>query len=361
MRLHRIIPARVLPALVLGLAAGSTALAQSGPPAAPAAPEIDWAKLVIAVIGGLALFLLGVTELSEGLRAAAGRRAETLLRHATDGPLRGLATGIGATAILDSSSVTIILMIGLVDAGLVGFAQALPVVLGSNIGTTVSSQVFALGVDDYAPLILAAGLLARAFARADWVRATGMAVAGMGLVLFGLNVIGEAVAPLKDHPAAAEWLGSAGTPLRGVLIGAVFTLVIQSSSATMGVIIALASQGVIDLPSGLAMMLGAEIGTCSDTLVATAGRSRAAVRAGLFHLIFNLVTVAIGVALIGPLASFAAWSGAALEQQIANAHVMFNVAGALLFLGLTPAMARGLERLVPARRAPPARPQPAGE
>jgi phosphate:Na+ symporter len=355
MSFHRIPRTTALLAVTLVLAWfwAPAALAQNG----AKAPEIDWPHLLTAVTGGLALFLFGVTELAGGLRAAAGERVETLLGHATDGPVRGLATGVAATTVLDSSSVTIILLIGLVDAGLVGFAQALPVILGSNIGTTVSSQVFALGVEDYAPLILAAGLLVRAFG-APPVKNWGAVVAGIGLVLFGLNLIGEAVAPLKDHPPVVEWLKSAGTPLRGVLIGAVFTLVIQSSSATLGVIIALASQGVIDLPSGLAMMLGAEIGTCSDTLVATAGRSRAAVRAGLFHLGFNLVTVAVGVALIGPLAGFAAWSSDRLEQQIANAHVFFNVAGAVVFLGLVPAIARGLERLVPDRRTARTAPAP---
>jgi phosphate:Na+ symporter len=136
-----------------------------------------------------------------------------------------------------------------------------------------------------------------------------------------------------------------------VLIGAAFTVLIQSSSATLGVIITLASQGLIDLPTGLAMMLGAEIGTCADTLVATAGRSRAAVQAGLFHLFFNLATVTVGALLIDVLAGFSTWSSDATEQQIANAHVAFNVLGALFFLGITPAIAAGLSRLLPDKEA----------
>jgi phosphate:Na+ symporter len=316
------------------------------PAGGQAAPPMDWFDLAMGCTAGLALFLLGVALLADGLRAAAGDRAKRLLGHATDGPLRGLLTGTAATTLLDSSSVTIILLIGLVDAGLVGFAQALPVILGSNIGTTVSSQIFALGIEDFAPILLALGLLAPE----PW-RHWGLAVAGLGLVLFGLGTLGEAVKPLQDQPGVTEWLRSSDAPLRGMLIGAAFTLLIQSSSATLGVVITLASQGLIDLPTGLAMMLGAEIGTCSDTLLATLGRSRAAVRAALFHLGFNIVSVAAGLLLIDALAGFAAWSAGDTAQQIANAHVAFNTAGALLCLYATPALARWMDRLLPDGRA----------
>ncbi|WP_338663718.1 Na/Pi symporter [Pararoseomonas sp. SCSIO 73927] len=333
--------------LLLALAlclVGVPALAQGG-----GEQGLDWLKLIMSSIGGLALFLLGVSEMASGLGCVAGGRVERWLHGATNGPIRGLATGVAATTVLDSSSVTIILLIGLVDSGLLNFAAALPVILGSNIGTTVSSQVFALGVDDYAPVALAGGLLVRAFVKNEKVRGWGQVVAGIGLILFGLNILGDAMEPLKEHPGIVEWLRATETPLRGVLIGAVFTLLIQSSSATLGVVITMAGQGIIDLPTGLAMMLGAEIGTCSDTLIATIGRSRAAVRAGLFHLGFNLITVAVGVALIGPLAALASWTSSETQHQIANAHVAFNVIGALAFLWITPLCARLLERLVPER------------
>lgn len=339
-------------ALLFLLAAGG-ALAQDGQ-----GPKLDWVELAMGCLGGLALFLLGVSELAEGLKVAAGDRVKRLLNHATAGPVRGLATGIAATTILDSSSVTIILLIGLVDSGLLGFAQTLPVILGSNIGTTISSQVFALGVDEYAPVMLATGLLIRAFATSDRLTGWGRVISGLGLVLFGLHVLSEAVEPLKEHPGITGWLRATETPLRGVLIGAVFTLIIQSSSATLGVVITLAGGGIVDLPTGLAIMLGAEIGTCSDTLMATIGRSRAAVRAGIFHLAFNIVTVTAGVALIEPLAALARWSSGEAQHQIANAHVAFNAAGALALLWFTPLCARLLERLVP-DRAGRAVPQPA--
>ena len=351
-----IAPIRWIAAFALLLLTAGTALAQDGQ-----GPKLDWVELAMGCLGGLALFLLGVSELAEGLKVAAGDRVKRLLHHATAGPIRGLANGIAATAILDRSSVTIILIIGLVDSGAIGFAQTLPVILGSNIGTTISSQVFALGVDEYAPVMLAIGLLIRAVSKSEHLTGWGRVISGLGLVLFGLHILGEAVEPLKDHPGITEWLRATETPLRGVLIGAVFTLIIQSSSATLGVVITLAGQGIVDLPTGLSMMLGAEIGTCSDTLMATIGRSRAAVRAGIFHLAFNIATVAIGVALIEPMAALARWSSGEAQHQIANAHVAFNTVGALALLWFTPLCARLLERLLPEREgAAGAQPAPAG-
>lgn len=315
-------------------------------------PEVDWVELAMGFIGGLALFLFGVAQLAEGLRDAAGNRVKSLLGRATAGPVRGLLTGVAATTLLDSSSVTIILLIGLVDAGLLGFAQALPVILGSNIGTTVSSQVFAIGVDEYAPVAMVAGLLLRALAGRDDLRAWGTALLGVGLVLFGLHVLGDAVEPLRDHPAVLEWIKGMNTPMLGVLAGAAFTLLIQSSSATLGVVIVMAGQGLIELPTGLAIMLGAEIGTCSDTLVATVGRSRHAVRAGVFHLLFNIVCVTVGVLLIDGLAALARWSSDQVPNQIANAHVAFNLLGAAVFLPFSARIAALLARAVPDRAEP---------
>ena len=314
---------------------------------------VDWVALSMGVLGGLVLFLFGVALLSDGSKEVAGERMRSLLERAAAHRVRGLLAGAAATTVLDSSSVTIILLIALVDGGLLSFAHTLPVILGSNIGTTVSSQIFAVGVDEYAPVVMLAGFLARSLGPGDAWRAWGTAALGLGLVLFGLHTVGEAVEPLKDHEAVLDWLRKAETPLWGVLAGAAFTVAIQSSSATLGIVITLASQGLVSLPAGLAMMLGAEIGTCADTLVATFGRSAAAVRAGVFHLLFNVATVALGVALIGPLRAFPEMTSGETANQVANAHVAFNVAGALLFLPFTPWIARALERVVPEREGAP--------
>ena len=309
--------------------------------------NVDWLKLAMGAIAGLALFLYGVSQLSESLKELAGDRMRGLLERTAGNRITGLLSGFAVTTVLDSSSVTIILLIAIVNAGALSFAHVLPVILGANIGTTVSSQIFALDIDRYSPVLLAAGLASQTLARSDRARLWGTAALGLGFVLFGLNVIGDAAAPLKNNEAVLGWLKAAEWPLYGVLAGAAVTVAIQSSSAMLGIIIALAGEGVITLPAGIAMMIGAEIGTCADTLVASLGRSREALRAGLFHLGFNLASAALGLLLVGQITALAAWSSGDVGRQIANAHVGFNLVGALLALPFTALAARLLARLVP--------------
>lgn len=314
-----------------------------------AALQIDWLKLIMGAVGGLALFLYGVDVLATALRSAQGGRFQRLLERSSANRLRGLAAGTAATVVLDSSSVVIILLITIVDAGLMPFANALAAILGANIGTTFSSQVFAWNVDAYAPVLVAAGLGWKALAKSEGAKRRATILIGLGLVLFGLHLIGTAAEPLQRHPEIVVRLRQLENPLLGVLAGALVTVAIQSSSAMMGIVITLAGGGLITLPAGVAIMLGAEIGTCADTLLATVGRSRAAVKAGIFHLVFNLCSVAVGVLLIDRLAAFGALTAVDTGQRIANAHVLFNVAGALLVLPFVGVAAGWLDRLVPDR------------
>jgi phosphate:Na+ symporter len=341
-------PMRIIPPLLLILLAGSALAQESG---GGAAEPIDWFEIAMQTIAGLVIFLWGVHELSASLKTLAGERMRQMIGHATGDRYRALAAGTAATVLLDSSSLTIILLITFVDAGLMSLLQAMPFVLGANIGTTFSSQIFALGIDDYAPLILLAGFLARVALSSERSKATGTAILGAGLVLFGLNTIGSAAEPLQDHQPVIDWLAGMATPIYGILAGAAITVLLQSSSAMMGIIITLAGQGLIPLEAGIAMMLGAEIGTCADTLVATAGRSREAFRVGLFHLLFNIVSVLAGALLIGQIVAFAEWTSGDMAQQVANAHVAFNVGGALVALVFIRTAGWAIERLVPVRAA----------
>lgn len=308
---------------------------------------IDWVALCMGVLGGLALFLYGVDVLATALKQAQGGRFHRLLERSSDRRLAALATGTAATVVLDSSSVVIILLITIIDAGLLPLANALPVILGANIGTTFSSQVFAWNVDAYAPVAIAAGLASKALVRSDAAKRWSLILLALGMVLFGLNIIGDAVEPLQRQPDVLEWLKRLESPLLGVAAGALATVAIQSSSAMMGIVITLAGGGLITLPAGIAIMLGGEIGTCADTLVAATGRSRAAVKAGIFHLLFNLCSVTVGILLIDGLAAFAEVSASDTGQRIANAHILFNLAGALAVLPFTRTAARWLDRLVP--------------
>jgi phosphate:Na+ symporter len=309
-----------------------------------------WPTIILEVLGGLILFLFGVFQLATAIEPLATDRARELLGRFTTNLFAAVLTGIVATTILDSSSVTIILVIALVNGGLLTFAQSLGVIMGSNIGTTVSSQIFAFNVEQYAPLVLLVGFLVFVTSRgAAHRRQVGLALFGLGLVFFGLQYMGEAVAPLRDDQGFMQFMTGLERPLVGVAAGALATIAIQSSSAMLGIVITLASQGLLTLPAGLAVMLGAEIGTCADTLVASIGRSRAAVRAGVFHLTFNIISAFVGVLLIGQLAALsgAMPGGDSLPRQIANAHVAFNILGVLAFLPFTARIARLLERLIP--------------
>ena len=306
-----------------------------------------YTEVVLGMIAGLVLFLYGVSRLATGMRAVAGDRMRRLLERATTNRYAGVASGTLATAVLDSSSVTIIMVIALVDAGLLSFQNSLGVILGANIGTTISSQLIALDVQRYSPVVLAFGLLLLVAGRTETWRQTGAAVFGVGLIFFGLAQMGTAVEPLKQSVRFADWMQQLENPLVGVAAGAIITLVLQSSSATVGIAITLAAQGLLSLPGGVAVMLGAEIGTCADTLLATLGRSREAVRAGIFHLLFNVVTVAVGVMLLQPLVTFVTSLGGDSAQQLANAHVTFNVIGSMAVVLFLAPIGRALHRLVP--------------
>ena len=344
---------RLRPLVLVVLALGFARVAFAQAPGAESA-SLDIFGVVLGVAGGLALFLYGVTVLADALRDLAGDRVRSIMARLTTNRAAGIATGTVATTILDSSSVTIIMVIAMVDAGILTFVQSLGVVMGANIGTTISSQIIAFDIDRYAPLALVAGLGLQMMGRTETWRNGGRVLLGMGLVFFGLGAMDLAVEPLSQQAGFAEWMTRLENPLLGAAIGALVTIILQSSSATLGVVITLAGQGLLTLPAGIALMLGAEIGTCADTLLATLGRSRAALRAGVFHLLFNVATVAIGLMLTTQIASVAqaVTPGAGVARYVANAHVLFNVAGVLLGVAFVPWIARALERLIPDRRPP---------
>jgi phosphate:Na+ symporter len=313
---------------------------------------MDWITLILEVVAGLSLFLYGVTRLSDSLQQVASERMKKLLARFTSHPLAGVATGTVATALLDSSSVTIIMVVALVNSGLLPFTQALGVIMGANIGTTISSQIIAFQLNQYASVLLAIGFLAYFLGKKEIIKNLGMALFGFGLIFFGLNVIEHAAEPLKAYQPFVSWMKGLENPWLGVLTGAAFTVLIQSSSATLGIIITLAAQGLISLPAGVAIMLGAEIGTCADTLVASLGRSRSALRAGIFHLTFNIITVLIGVTFAGQLAQLASYLAPQgnISRQIANAHLLFNLSGVLLFIWFVPLTGRVLTHLIPDKK-----------
>jgi phosphate:Na+ symporter len=307
------------------------------------------------VLGGLGLFLFAINNLSDTLKELLGDKAKKWLGFFTKNVFTAILTGIVITTILDSSSAVIIMTIVLVNAGALTFRQSMGIVMGANIGTTFSSQLIALDIGQYSPIPIFLGLVFSLFSKSEKISKTGKVVLYFGILFFGLYTMERAVEPLKDDPAFLSWMEKLDNPLRGTAIGAIVTLVIQSSSAAVGMVITMAKKGLINLGGGIAVMIGAELGTCSDTLLATIRSDRQAVKTGIFHLLFNVISIAIGL-LIFPLfiSLIELISGtASIEQKIANAHMIFNTAGVLLFIPLVPLLEKLLNRLLPTKEKKP--------
>ncbi len=312
-------------------------------------------SIALLAVSGLVLFLYAVSRLALALRQVAGDRVKGLLDRFTRTIPMAILTGTVVTTLLDSSSVVIILTIALVSAGALPFRNSLGVVLGANIGTTISSQLFAFDLGQYAVVAMLPGLLLLSLSKKRKGRTAGRALFCFGLLFFSLFLIGEAAAPLKEYRGVEAWLLQLENPLRGAGAGALLTLIVQSSSATLGMVIKLAAKGLLTLPAGIAVMLGAELGPCSDTLLATIGRGRPALKTGLFHLLFNLLTFTLGLLLIAPFTALVLRLAghADVARQIAHAHVLFNVAGVLLFAPLLPLCQRLFDAWLPDQNAKP--------
>jgi phosphate:Na+ symporter len=311
---------------------------------------IDFFAMAMGAVAGLVLFIYGVTRLSEGLEDIGTDRMKNLLSKFTTNRFAGVLTGAVATTLLESSSVTIIMVIAMVSAGVLTFVQSLGVVLGSNIGTAVGAQIISLNIELYVPILMFVGLLILFLGRTSNQKTLGIILLGFGLMFYGLEAIDEAMKPFRTYQPFIDLMQTLGkNPLLGAIVGAIFTVIIQSSSATVAIVITLAGSGLISLPAGIAIMLGAEVGTCADTLVATIGRGRPAMRTGVFHFLFNLISAILGI-IFAPLLVqliLAISGGAGVGRQIANAQIIFNLIGVVAVIIFLPIIARGLERLIP--------------
>jgi phosphate:Na+ symporter len=308
-------------------------------------------EIILMVLGGLGLFLFAINNLSETLKELLGDKAKKWLGFFTKNVFTAILTGIVITTILDSSSAVIIMTIVLVNAKALTFRQSMGIVMGANIGTTFSSQLIALDIGQYSPIPIFLGLVFSLFSKSEKISKAGKVVLFFGILFFGLYTMERAVEPLKDDPAFLSWMEKLDNPLRGTAIGALVTLVIQSSSATVGMVITLAKKGLINLGGGIAVMIGAELGTCSDTLLATIRSDRQAIKTGVFHLLFNIVSITIGMLIFPLFTSFieSISGNSSIEQKIANAHMIFNTAGVLIFIPLVPVIEKLLNRLIPTK------------
>ena len=320
------------------------------------------AAMLMAFAGGLALFLHGMDGVTSGLKGLAGGSLSRLLARLSGNRVAGVATGVAVTATIQSSTVTMVLVIGFLSAGLLTLSQSVGVIIGANVGTTITAQIIAFDVVRYALGMIAVGVAAQFAGRREVVRQVGRALAGLGILFLGMGVMQEAMAPLRDHEPFLSLMAADRGPLPGVLIGAAATALIQSSSATLGIVIVMASQGLVPLETGIAIALGATIGTAVTTMLATIGRPPVAVRAGLIHVLFN--GIGVGVAL--PLIPWIAEAAVAISpstagvtgtealaedspRQIANAYTITKAAMLVGFLPFTRQLAGLVERLIPVR------------
>ncbi len=318
-------------------------------------------NIVMGLLGGLALFLYGMELMSDGLKKAAGENMKLILAALSKNRFLGVLTGTVTTAIIQSSSVTTVLLVGFVSAGLMSLSQSVSIIFGANIGTTITAQIIAFKVTKYALLMIAVGFGMLFFSKKEAIRQYGSILLGLGLVFYGMSVMSGTMKPLRTNEEFIHLMANMSNPFLGILTAALFTALVQSSSATTGVVIVLAMQGIISLEAGIALSLGANIGTCITAGVASIGKRREAVRVAMVHVFFNTAGVLLILPFISPFAELArslsplAESSlparealaAVVPRQIANAHTLFNVTMALIFLPFTTQLAQLLNRVLP--------------
>lgn len=304
--------------------------------------------IVVGLFGGLGLFLLGIQMLADGLQKAAGERMRRILELFTSKPITAVLTGAAVTALLQSSSTTTVMIVGFVNSGLMTLTQAVGTIMGANIGTTITAQIVSFNIYSLAYPLIAVGALFYYFSQKKMKRYGGMGVLGFGLLLLGLSTMSASVSPVREYEPFLRLLVTIGDrPLLGILAGALFTAVIQSSSATTGLVIAFSWQGILSLPAGLALIVGANLGTCITVVLASLNAPISAKRAALSHVLFNLSGVLLFVIFRRPFTSLVLMTGGTVARQIANAHTLFNIFTTLIVFPLLPYFVKSVTALVP--------------
>jgi len=320
---------------------------------------ISWWVLTMTLFGGLALFLYGMEKMSSGMKKAAGDKMRSILSALTNNRYMGLMVGAFVTMIIQSSSATTVMLVSFVQAGLMTFVQSLGVILGADIGTTVTAQLVAFKLTDYALLMIAIGFGLMMFGRNENQKNIGESVLGFGILFYGMKLMSDAMFPLRTYEPFITTLSHLENPLLGLLVGAAFTALIQSSSAFTGIIIVLAQQGLLSLDAGIPLIMGANIGTCITAGLASIGASREAKRVAMAHVMFKIVGVLLFIfwipwyadiiRAISPASTEVGMANlsAVVPRQIANAHTIFNVGLALVFIPFTGIFANIILRIFP--------------
>lgn len=305
---------------------------------------------VLMLLGGLGLFLYGMQMMGSGLEAAAGNRMKRILERLTSNPILGVIVGAGITAVVQSSSAITVMVVGFVNSRMMTLRQAVWVIMGANIGTTITGQLIALDIGAIAPLFAFCGVVLVMFTKKAIVRYYGQIIAGLGILFIGMDMMSSSMAPLRESETFVNLLTQFSNPLLGILAGTVFTAIIQSSSASVGILQALATSGVIGLPSAVYVLFGQNIGTCITAILASIGTSRNAKRTTIIHLMFNVIGTILFtlVCMFTPLTSLVSgWTPDNPSAQIANMHTLFNIVTTLLLMPFGGYLAKLATRILP--------------
>ena len=307
-------------------------------------------EIAINLMGGLGLFLYGMTVMGDGLQKSAGSKLKKIIELLTSNVIMGVLVGMIVTMVVQSSSATTVMVVGFVNAGIMSLPQAIGVIMGANIGTTITAQLVSLDVDFLAPVALAIGIVIYMFSSKAKSKHIAEILLGFGILFVGMDFMKEAVKPLAEYQGFTDMLANFGqNPILGILMGFGITVIVQSSSASMGILLALASQGIIPLAAALPILYGENIGTCVTSLLSSIGASRNARRAAIMHLVFNIIgSLIFMIFLSGIITKVVTYIDPTdVSRQIANAHTLFNIINVLLLLPFNKLIVKLALKLVP--------------
>lgn len=314
--------------------------------------ELNWQEMIFQFLGGLGIFLFAIKYMGDGLQKAAGNRLRDILDRFTTNPFMGVLVGIIVTVLIQSSSGTTVITVGLVSAGFMTLRQAIGVIMGANIGTTVTAFIIGLDVGAYALPIMAVGAFLIFFIKKNQIKNMGEVIFGFGGLFLGLELMSGGMKPLRELQSFTDLtLSMSDQPILGVVVGTIFTLIVQSSSATVGILQGLYAENLIDLKGSLPILFGDNIGTTITAVLASIGASVAARRAAATHVLFNVIGSIIFLILLIPFTAYVEWISSALalenKMQIAFAHGTFNIANTIIQFPLIGAWAWLVTKLIP--------------
>lgn len=305
-------------------------------------------ETISGLIGGLGLFLYGMKLMGDGLENAAGDKLKGILEKITSNPIKGVFVGALVTAVIQSSSATTVMVVSFVNAGLMNLMQAAGVIMGANIGTTITAQMVSFKLDTIAPIVIGIGVVIMMIGKKKKTRDLASIAVGFGILFMGMGVMSASMKPIAEAQAFQDFIMVVGeNRLLGILAGLGMTAIVQSSSATTGILVALATTGTISMDVAMPVILGCNIGTCVTALLASLGANKTAKKAALIHLLFNVFGTIIFIPLMTPLIHIVEQTDGNVARQVANAHTIFNVTVTLLMLPLTKYLVKIVNKILP--------------